>query len=160
MSINTTFTNLNEAESALKPGQLIAVVSESDSIKFAPIDARIAEIGNGVIALMGGHPHSMVCETNRMMALEYAKAGIYVFPVSGTDRKPKSDKPNSEKLAKRPCYGVKWSDESTKDSRTIIEWWRKWPDSLIGIDMGKSGLVAIDVDRQNESMDGVEALKN
>jgi hypothetical protein len=94
------------------------------------------------------------------MALEYAKAGIYVFPVSGTDRKPKSDKPNSEKLAKKPCYGVKWSDESTTDSRTIIEWWLKWPNALIGIDMGKSGLVGIDADRHDESKDGVEALKN
>jgi hypothetical protein len=149
----TAFADLNEAEAALKPGQLIAVVSAgADRILFQPIDARNAEIGNnGAIALMGGHPRSWVCENNRMFALKYAEAGIPIFPVSGTARKPDG------KLAKSPL--VKWRDQSTTDTQTIIDWWRQWPDALIGIDMDKAGLVAVDADRHDPNKDGVEALK-
>jgi Bifunctional DNA primase/polymerase, N-terminal/AAA domain len=152
---NDVFADLNEAEALLTPEQLIAIIaSEGKTIRFQPIDARRAEIGKGVIALSGGNPYSAVCENNRMIALRYAEAGIAIFPISAAARKPNG------KLAKKVCGGMSWPSVSTTDRETIIDWWKKWPDALVGIDMAKSGLIGIDADRHDPKKDGVEALKD
>ena len=47
----------------------------------------------------------------------------------------------------------------TSDAAKIAAWWRRWPDALVGIDAGKSGLVVIDADRHAWAADGVAALQ-
>jgi putative DNA primase/helicase len=64
-------------------------------------------------------------------ALDYARRGWPVFPC---------DK------SKRPLTPHGFRD-ATLDERVIRSWWRKWPNALIGVPMGRpSGVFAIDVD--------------
>lgn len=66
-------------------------------------------------------------------ALEYASRGLYVFPIVPGDKKP----------------ACKWRDESTTDQERIRAWWGKNPKANIGLDCGKSGILAIDLDTKN-----------
>lgn len=72
-------------------------------------------------------------------ALEYAEAGIPIFPIVPKEKRP---------LTKN---GVK---DATIDETTIRNWWSTWPDANIGIPLGnKSGFVAIDVDYKDGCRD-------
>ena len=78
-------------------------------------------------------------------ALALAGAGLSVFPChAGGDK------------AKQPMPFIKWRDASTTSQSQIRQWWQKWPDAAIGLDLGKCGLLVIDADRHGEH-DGVEA---
>ena len=66
-------------------------------------------------------------------ALGYAARGWHVYP------SPAKDGPAR----------VKWSTMSTTNPTTITTWWRRWPNDLICIDCGKSGLAVIDLDIKN-----------
>ena len=78
-------------------------------------------------------------------ALALAGAGLSVFPChAGGDK------------AKQPMPFIKWRDASTTSESQIRQWWQKWPDAAIGLDLGKCGLLVIDADRHGEH-DGVEA---
>lgn len=83
------------------------------------------------------------CET----ALSLAAAGFSVFPCHSGGEK-----------AKAPMPFIKWREASTTNDRQILQWWQKWPDAAIGLDLAKSGLIVIDADRHDESSDGVEAF--
>ena len=85
-------------------------------------------------------PQPKVC--NAEVALRLAGAGLYVFPV-GNDKKPL----------------VRWRDELTCDAATTAKWWLRNPSALVGIDVGKSGLIVIDADRHPGAPDGVAALQ-
>ena len=86
-------------------------------------------------------------DQNLQVALQWAAAGVPVFPVQvsatekGIEKKPR----------------VKWRDLSTTDSETIKSWWKQWPDSLPGIDLAKIGVVVLDGDRHG-GPDGVAGL--
>lgn len=77
--------------------------------------------------------------TNLNAALAHAGVGYAVFPC-GPDKKRR----------------VKWSNESTTDTASIRRWWMQWPDSLVGLDLAKSGTFVVDCDRHG-GPDGVEA---
>lgn len=65
-------------------------------------------------------------------AIAYAKRGWPIFPL-----KP---------LKKIPLT-VRGFKDATTDSRTIHEWWARWPDANIGLPTGKiSGIGVIDID--------------
>lgn len=64
-------------------------------------------------------------------ALEYARRGWYVFPVSKRSKRP---------ITERGHY------DATTDERQIRQWWRNTPDANIGVWLRKSGLIAVDVD--------------
>ncbi len=66
-------------------------------------------------------------------ALWLASLGYYVFPVSGQ---------------KIPFKGFMWKEFSTKDTKTIIEYWQKYPYGRIAIDCAKSGITVVDVDNK------------
>lgn len=84
---------------------------------------------------------------NKQTALDLASGGFHVFPChAGGDK------------AKQPMPFLKWREASTTDARQINAWWQRWPDSAIGLDLAKSGLVVIDADRHSEGSDGVGAL--
>lgn len=84
---------------------------------------------------------------NRETALRLAAAGHHVFPCH----------PGGEK-AKQPMPFIKWKDASTTDPAKIGQWWAKWPDAAVGLDLAKSGLIVIDADRHDPEKDGVEAF--
>jgi Bifunctional DNA primase/polymerase, N-terminal len=72
-------------------------------------------------------------------ALDYAEAGLYVLPVlrqdqgGGTGKNPGS------------VVGKRWQDKSSRDPKMIVLHWAA-QDYGIAIDLGRSGLVVIDVD--------------
>lgn len=84
--------------------------------------------------------------TNASVALRLARAGFSVFPCQSGGQKAKS-----------PMPFLKWRDASTTDERQISQWWQKWPEAAVGIDLAKSNLIVIDADRHG-TVDGVSAL--
>ncbi|PND54349.1 hypothetical protein CRM90_28465 [Mycobacterium sp. ENV421] len=66
-------------------------------------------------------------------ALAYAAAGLYVLPVKAGTKNPGS------------VVGARWHDKSTRDPAMIAALWAG-TDHGIAIDLGRSGLVVIDVD--------------
>jgi len=82
-------------------------------------------------------------DINRSWALRYAEAGVSVFPC-------KAD------ATKIPL--IKWRAGSTTDTSTIAGWWNRWPNSYVGIDLHKCGLVVLDADRHDGGADGVAAI--
>jgi hypothetical protein len=83
---------------------------------------------------------------NRALALELARAGFFVFPVRGAG-------PD----AKKPCPTVRWGDDATTDPRAIGDWWRRWPDAMPAIHLGRSQLLVVDLDRHEGGADGIKA---
>lgn len=69
--------------------------------------------------------------SNLTVALDLAKAGVFVFPC---------------KQDKTPLSGVYWRSASTTDERRIKAWWRDNADALVAIDCGKSDFLVIDAD--------------
>jgi len=86
----------------------------------------------------------MTKHDNTLIALALAKAGVAVFPVKMPDKRPL----------------VKWGEEATTDKERIATWWLiDHPGAAIGMHMGKSGLVGVDLDVDKGSGSGVDNLK-
>lgn len=75
-------------------------------------------------------------------ALELSQRGFSVFPVRAYQKSPPLIKG--------------WPELSTTDEQTIRKWWAEWPEANIGLDVGKSGLVVLDVDTKGKN--GPETL--
>lgn len=81
--------------------------------------------------------------SNLDAALRYAtEFGWYVYP---TPRKG------------GPAH-VKWGTESSRDPAVIRQWWAKWPQALICLNCGASGIAAIDCDVK-DGKDGIGVLR-
>lgn len=79
-------------------------------------------------------------------AVEYAQRGFAVFPLV-----PRSKDP-------RIAGGFK---AATRDPEAVARWWRRWPNSNIGIATGvPSGVIAFDVDPRNGGDDALIRLTN
>lgn len=76
-------------------------------------------------------------EDNLRAALQLAEAGCFIHPCR-SDKTPLT----------------RWRDVSTTDADAIRSWWKRWPDAIPAIDVGKSGLFVIDCDRHG-GPDGV-----
>jgi len=90
-------------------------------------------------------------------ALKYAKMGLSVIPVhSVRNGKCSCGSPRCNAPGKHPR--IKWRDQ-TKLAATesqIKEWWKRFPDSNVGIVTGKiSGITVIDIDGQ----EGIRSLE-
>ena len=78
----------------------------------------------------------------RKIAENYARRGWHIFPIqAGTKDQPK----------------VAWGSEATDDVDTVRKWWKKWPDSNIGLATSPSGLAVIDLDVK-KGKDGIARL--
>ena len=79
-------------------------------------------------------------------ALKYASIGWNVFPCNNSSDGDKSKKP-------LPCFpDYKWGEcfsRATTDQALIKEWWTKYPNALIGIGCGNSGLSVVDLDTKH-----------
>lgn len=82
-------------------------------------------------------------------ALDYAKRGWYVFPCR--ERPGASFIRNGETVTpyeKQP-YTSNGLNDATIDEDQIISWWSRFPNALIGVNAGKSGLFVIDIDKKH-----------
>lgn len=70
-------------------------------------------------------------------ALSYAARGWYVFPCHESGERAKSP------------YSQHGLNDATTDAETIKTWWRRWPDAAIGLNCGRSGILAVDLDTKN-----------
>ena len=91
---------------------------------------------------------------NRLLnaALNYAKAGYYVFPLQNIVNENNfvrcscRDWTNCKRQGKHPRTWHGLSDAST-DLETIKNWWSKWPNANVGLITGKkSGIFVVDID--------------
>jgi Bifunctional DNA primase/polymerase, N-terminal len=90
-------------------------------------------------------------DSNLAVALACADAGLFVFPCNP--------------ITQNPSVKGNWRVNSTNDARIIKEWWSERAGHLVAIDLGKSGLLALDGDRHPNRHgeivdDGVDALRN
>ena len=94
-------------------------------------------------------------------ALQYARRGWKVFPVRERDGEPYRTANGTEKQpkAKQPYIGNGFKNATT-DERQIRDWWRRWPQAMIGFAIGESGYFALDFDpRVDEETGEVFELK-
>jgi AAA domain-containing protein/bifunctional DNA primase/polymerase-like protein len=91
-------------------------------------------------------------EKNCAAALELAAADIPIFPalVSWNEK--------TQKLDKKPAIS-EWQAKATSEAALIKAWWAQFPNALPAIELGRAGLVVIDLDRHPGSPDGVTAFK-
>lgn len=75
---------------------------------------------------------------NMLVAMQLAAIGIPIFPADHRKRPAVAD----------------WDAASSADADRVRRWWRIRPTALVGIDLRKAGLLAIDADRHG-GPDGV-----
>lgn len=94
-------------------------------------------------------------------ALIYARAGLPVFPVFGATQgvdgtwRCECGDAACQRPAKHPR--VRWVEEATTDETMITGWWSRWPHANLGLPTGsgpgRSGLVAVDLDVDEEELE-------
>src|SRR5262245_28244665 len=91
-------------------------------------------------------------EKNLAAALELAAAGVPTFPalISWNEK--------AQKLDKKPAIS-EWQAKATKDPSQIREWWATFPTAIPGVELGRSGLFAVDLDRHHGGADGIANFK-
>ena len=89
--------------------------------------------------------------SNLDVATDLAGAGMFLFPAIIRWNEQAS------KLDKRPAI-TGWRDAATTDLTQLMRWWREFPDAVPGIELGRSGLFVIDLDRHAGGPDGVSAF--
>lgn len=77
-------------------------------------------------------------------AIAYAEAGLAVLPLT----------PHGKVALVKD-----WPQKATSDIATIRRWWAKWPSANIGLHVGRSSLVAIDIDPRNGGDASLKGLK-
>jgi hypothetical protein len=82
-------------------------------------------------------------------ALQFAAHSVPIFPVRVYRV--------GEHWRKQP-HIRDWSARATTSAAQIEEWWRNWPDAVVGVPLARVGLVVIDADRHG-GPDGVAALQ-
>ncbi len=90
--------------------------------------------------------------SNLSVALELARVELFIFPAAVAWSE------SAKKLEKRPAIKG-WREAATTDSAQITEWWKTFPESVPGIELGRSGLFVIDLDRHPGGPDGIAAFK-
>jgi len=80
-------------------------------------------------------------------ALEYAGLGWYVIPLHNTDAAGKCScgAGRCSSPGKHPRL-ADWPAKSSCDQDIVNRWWARWPNANIGVHMGKSGLLGVDLD--------------
>ena len=122
-------------------------LSKVDAL-IAAKKCELAEAGR--VSANASEPNARTSENTLLQAaLAHAAAGRPVFPCKN---RPKDDKQHKRPLTRNGFY------DATIDPEIIQEWWRKWPEALIGMPTGESsGIDVLDLDRK-EDRDGIAAF--
>jgi hypothetical protein len=64
----------------------------------------------------------------------------------------------TQKLEKKPAI-TGWRNAATTDPAQLLKWWDEFPNAVPGIELGRSGLFVVDLDRHPGGADGVAAFK-
>src|SRR5882724_2756570 len=107
------------------------------------------------VPLQPEHPEEQIAP-NLAAALALAAAGILVFPalISEVWNEAKQE----YDLKKKPAING-WQENASSDPHVIRGWWRIFLDAVPGIELGRSGMLVLDLDRHPGAPDGVEAFK-
>lgn len=99
-------------------------------------------------------------------ALAYAKLGWYVLPVWSVDGngdcrcgRPSNEaghKPGKHPQSKLVPHG---HHDATISEETIKDWWSTDPNAGIGVSLAHSGLIALDIDPQNDGQESLTRLE-
>jgi hypothetical protein len=85
-------------------------------------------------------------------ALEVAAAGAFVFPAIATRNE------TTKKLDKRPAISG-WREAASIEPEQIRKWWNTFPEAVPGIELGRSNLFVVDLDRYAGGADGIANFK-
>ena len=93
-------------------------------------------------------------------ALDYASRGYYLIALHNPQRNRSCScgDPNCNHIGKHPRI-VDGEDGCTIDKDIIRNWWKEWSDANIGIVLGKSGLVAIDIEWNSGGSESLKSLE-
>lgn len=104
-------------------------------------------------------------------ALAYGTAGgLSVFPLWGVQERPSAGEgeyqcrcpsgPECTEAGKHPLVG--WKEGASADAGVIQEWWLRWPWANIGLHLGRSELLVLDLDKRTlpdgSELDGKDSL--
>jgi hypothetical protein len=89
---------------------------------------------------------------NLTAALNLAAQGIYVFPALAAWNN------ENKKLDKKPAIS-EWKERATTDASQIRAWWNNFPAAIPGIQLGRSNLFVVDLDKHFGGADGIAAFK-
>lgn len=81
-------------------------------------------------------------------ALDFARRGWPVFPCSPRNKRPLLSR--DVDADGKPIKGSGGVSKATDDEEQIRAWWRKWPKAMIGVAVGRAGMVVIDVDPRRD----------
>lgn len=87
-------------------------------------------------------------------ALDYARRGWPVFPCLERDREVDDGKGGKKTLKGKQPYIAKGFLNATTDEEIIKGWWRRWPDAMIALAMGRNGMFALDFDPRHDAETG------
>ena len=76
-------------------------------------------------------------------ALQLAEAGWYIIPGHPTEKRP---------------YTSGEGGSASRDPDLIKSWWGTWPQATVGINVGLSGLLVVDIDIHDEYENGFESI--
>ena len=82
-------------------------------------------------------------------ALAYAKRGWYVFPCREKPGEPFLREGETITPQEKTPYTSQGLNDATLDDEQITLWWTKFPNALIGVNAGKSGLFVVDIDKKH-----------
>lgn len=83
-------------------------------------------------------------------ALAYAERGFWIFPCREKPGTQYTNK-NGEKIIppEKTPYIAGGLNSASRDPDQIRTWWTAYPNAMIGLNCGKSGIFAVDIDKKN-----------
>src|SRR5262249_50088756 len=94
----------------------------------------------------------MMPRSNLDLARTRAGAGMFVFPALVCWNE------QTKKLDKKPAI-TGWRQAATTDPVQLVKWWHEFSDAVPGIELGRSRLFVVDLDRHPGGADGVAAFR-
>jgi hypothetical protein len=90
---------------------------------------------------------------NGQVALSLAALGWYIVPLCSPNQKGRcgcGGGHRGNQVGKAPVTKLvpRGFKDSTRDLEVIHKWWKEYPEANVGIDLGRSGVIAVDLDSE------------